>query len=112
MTLDECPQNENSGLGDLRVWSNGRVVACLSPCKKWNYPPPYGLGQPETQDPGLFMCCPTPPVQPHECSNGPVIQTSYVQAVHRSCPTAYSYAYDDAAGLHNCPGKLRVCLSV
>jgi hypothetical protein len=80
-------------------------VACLSPCKKWNFPPPYGLGLPEIQDPGVMMCCPTPPVQPAECSNGPVIQTAYVQAVHANCPTAYSYAYDDAAGLHNCPGK-------
>ncbi len=80
-------------------------MACLSPCKKWNFPPPYGLGLPEIQDPGVMMCCPTPPVQPAECSNGPVIQTAYVQAVHANCPTAYSYAYDDAAGLHNCPGK-------
>jgi hypothetical protein len=28
----------------------------------------------------------------------------FYQAVHANCPSAYSYAYDDAAGLHNCPG--------
>ena len=105
MSLDECPTDEVYGIGDLRVFSNGRVVACLSPCKKWNYPPPYGLGRPEINEPGVFMCCPTPPIQSAQCRTGPVIQTRYVQAVHRSCPTAYSYAYDDAAGLHNCPGE-------
>ena len=35
MSLDDCPQNEGNGIGDLRVFSNGRVVACLSPCKRW-----------------------------------------------------------------------------
>jgi len=107
MSLDACPQNENEGLGDLRVFSNGRVVACLSPCKKWNYPPPYGFGRPEIDQPGVNMCCPTPPIQPQECRTGPVINTQYVQSIHANCPTAYSYAYDDLAGLHNCPGATR-----
>lgn len=105
MSLDACPQNEISGIGDLRVFRNGKVVGCLSPCKKWNYPPPYGLGKPETIEPGVHMCCPTPPIQPQQCSSGPVIQTAFVQSVHQNCPSAYSYAYDDAAGLHNCPGE-------
>ena len=35
MSLDNCPSNENNGLGDLRVWKNNQVVACLAPCKKW-----------------------------------------------------------------------------
>lgn len=38
MSLDACPQNERD-VGDLRVMKNGRAVQCLSPCKKWNYPP-------------------------------------------------------------------------
>ena len=42
---EDCPKNENE-VGDLRVTKNGKTVACLSPCKKWNYPPPYGLGKP------------------------------------------------------------------
>ncbi len=25
------------------------------------------------------MCCPTPPIQPEQCSSGPVIGTQYVQ---------------------------------
>ncbi len=50
------------------------------------------------------MCCPTPPISPQQCRSGPVINTQYVQSIHRNCPTAYSYAYDDEAGLHNCPG--------
>ncbi len=35
MSLNSCPTNEVQGLGDLRVFKNGKVVACLSPCKKW-----------------------------------------------------------------------------
>lgn len=35
LNLASCPSNEISGIGDLRVWNNGKVVACLSPCKKW-----------------------------------------------------------------------------
>jgi hypothetical protein len=102
LSLDRCPQNEND-VGDLRVITNGRTVACLSPCKKWNYPPPFGLGRPEDIAPGVNYCCPTPPIQPAECSSGIVINTQYVNLIHQSCPSAYSYAYDDMAGLHNCP---------
>jgi hypothetical protein len=112
MSLDACPKDEASGLGDLSVMSNGRIVACLAPCKKWNYPPPYGFGRPELDAPGVFMCCPTPPIQPHECSSGPVIETQYVKSIHANCPTAYSYAYDDEAGLHNCPGDTRLLIFV
>ena len=102
LSLDECPQNETLGLGDLRVIKDGKVVQCLSPCKKCNYPPPFGQGKPENQEPGLSVCCPTPPVTPEQCSRGPVVQTQFVQTVRRACPTAYSYAYDDQAGLHSC----------
>ena len=42
--------------GDLRV----QDVGCMSPCKAWNYPAPYGMGRPESEDPGLHLCCPTP----------------------------------------------------
>jgi hypothetical protein len=38
--LDRCPQDEAAGLGDLRVFVGGQAVACLSPCKRWNYPAP------------------------------------------------------------------------
>jgi len=102
LSLAECPQNETQGLGDLRVIKDGKVVQCLSPCKKCNYPPPYGQGKPENLEPGLSVCCPTPPVTPEQCSSGPVVQTNFVQTVRRVCPTAYSYAYDDQAGLHSC----------
>ena len=92
-------------LGDLRVYKNGKVVACLSPCKKWNFPPPYGFGNSETQSPGDFLCCPTPPIDPLSCRSGPIVTSHYVNLIHATCPTAYSYSYDDEAGLHNCPGE-------
>jgi len=103
LSLDSCPSNENSGLGDLHVYENGQAVSCLSPCKRWNYPPPYGLGNSEQQDPGLHYCCPTPPIYPTECRQGPVVSTQYVNLIHSTCPSAYSYAYDDEGGLHTCP---------
>jgi len=100
--LASCPTDE-SVYGDLRVIVKGKVVACLSPCKKWNYPSPYGLGKSETLEPGVYMCCPTPPISPEQCRAGAVVDTKYVDLVQTTCPSAYSYAYDDLAGLHNCP---------
>lgn len=103
LSLDACPGNEILGLGSLKVQVGGKTVMCLSPCKKWNYPAPYGEGKPETTAPGVDLCCPTPPVSSGACQAGPVVTSSYVKTVRASCPTAYSFAYDDKGGLHNCP---------
>lgn len=100
--LSSCPRNEMH-VGDLSVSRNGREIMCLSPCKRWNYPPPFGLGIDELEYPGNYLCCPTPPIWPDECRAGIIVQTDYVQLVHRDCPSAYAYSYDDEAGLHNCP---------
>ncbi|CAL8128814.1 unnamed protein product [Orchesella dallaii] len=104
MSLANCPTERE--VGDLRVIVGGKTVQCLSPCKKWNYPPPFGLGRPETQGNGQWYCCPTPPITPQQCRNNLVVNTEYVKLVHRDCPTAYSYSYDDEAGLHNCPNNV------
>lgn len=128
--LDACPPAEDLGGDaypaygdvDLRVTdpASGAVLGCLSPCKAWHYPAPYGLGLPESQDPGLHLCCPTPVdpgpggctpengcMTPEACraADDPlsVVYTEYVTLVHALCPTAYAYSYDDAAGLHSCP---------
>ncbi|MEO7332092.1 MAG: RICIN domain-containing protein, partial [Minicystis sp.] len=129
LSLDACPGDEDlSGGGkfpafaheDLRIRdAQGKVIGCLSPCKKWNYPSPWGLGQAESADPGLHLCCPTP-INPasgqctpnnacmtsESCRNTAdpvsVEHTHYVSAMRAMCPTAYSYSYDDAAGLHSC----------
>lgn len=133
LSLDACPGDEDmSGGGaypgfeheDLRIRdASGAVIGCLSPCKKWNYPAPWGLGKSESEGPGLHLCCPTP-IDPasgqcteqnacmssQACSNGgdarSVVHTDYVNDMHAMCPSAYSYAYDDAAGLHNCPSEV------
>lgn len=129
LTLAKCPGAEDLGNGviggyanqDLRVRDGaGNVIGCMAPCKKWNYPAPWGLGKPENADPGLHLCCPTP-IDPasgqctpqngcmtsQACSNTgdplSVEHTDYVNVMRQMCPTAYSYAYDDAAGLHACP---------
>ena len=98
LPLSSCPTNENNGLGNLQVNRNGNLVACLSPCKRWNYPPPYGMNRPESNSPGKEMCCPSP-MTPQTCSSGPVVSTQYVKLVRSQCPSAYSYAYDDLAAL-------------
>ena len=97
--FNQCPTNEKNGMGDLRVFRNGQGVACLSPCKKWNYPPPYGFGRDEMDHPGVMLCCPTPPIWPETCRAGLVVDTDFVNLVHRNCPSAYAYSYDDDAGL-------------
>lgn len=105
VSLNACPTGENS-VGDLGVYRNGQRIQCLAPCKRWNFPPPFGLGNPESNEPGLHFCCPTPPISPEDCRRGPVVNTQYVNLIHRDCPSAYSYAYDDEAGLHNCPNDV------
>ncbi len=132
LSLDRCPGDEDmSGGGrysgfaheDLRVRDGaGTVIACMAPCKRWNYPAPWGLGRSEGEDPGLHMCCPTP-IDPasgqctvaNRCMSSPacsnatdplsVVHTGYVAAIRSMCPSAYSYAYDDAAGLHACSSE-------
>lgn len=109
--LDECPDNERSGLGDLRARGrNNNVVGCLAPCKKWNYPAPWGQGQNEQNGDGQMLCCPSP-VSPEACRRGIVVQTEFVKLIHRVCRTAYSYSYDDLAGLHNCPSTASFVVS-
>jgi len=103
LSFDECPTNE-AAVGDLR-WSgsnsDARVAQCLSPCKKWGWPTPLGLGQSEEMEPGASFCCPASLTASH-CKQR-VEETKYVDVVRRLCPTAYSWAYDDNAGLHTCP---------
>jgi len=99
LTIDACP-------AELKVGD----VECLSPCKQWNYPPPYGQGKPESQDPGYHYCCPAP-MSPDACRDESdplsVTHTAYVALVHARCPSAYSYAYDDGGGLHACPAATK-----
>jgi Thaumatin family len=102
LSFESCPASESFGLGDLRVVRAGEVVMCLSPCKKWNFPAPYGLGLPETQGIGRELCC-ADGISPRDCNASRVVQTQYVQSVRANCPSAYSFAYDDLGGTHACP---------
>ena len=123
LTLDACPVAEDLGGSVFPAYADRSLrvadVGCMSPCKAWSYPAPYGLHLPESQDPGLHLCCPTPIdpgtgqctaangcITPAACraASDPlsVVHTDYVQLVHARCPTAYAYSYDDDAGLHAC----------
>lgn len=104
LDLTSCPAAENEGIGDLRITDvSGTVVQCFAPCKKWTWPTPMGDGHTEQTPVGAEMCCPNPPVTPAECNAGAVAQTEYVQLVHEECPSAYSFAFDDKGGSHDCP---------
>ncbi len=118
LTLEVCPAHEDLGGGafpayadvDLRLADrDGATVGCMSPCKAWHYPPPYGLGHPESEEPGRHLCCPAP-MSAEACRDDRdplgVVHTDYVATVHATCPTAYGYSYDDAAGLHACPASI------
>lgn len=104
MDVNECPKNEVSSLGDLtyRATDNS-TPGCLSPCKKWTSAKPNGMASSEKDGDGLLLCCPTPPVSAEQCRSGIVVNTEYVKLIRRKCPTAYSYAYDDVQGSHDCP---------
>jgi len=101
LTLEECPENEILNLGSLKYPPQNPTM-CLSPCYKDTYPSPYGRGLPNNVYPGDVLCCPTPPIDVETCRNGPVSHSKYVDLIHTKCPTAYSYAYDDINGNHNC----------
>ncbi|KAM0832995.1 hypothetical protein ACQ4PT_064542 [Festuca glaucescens] len=69
---------------DLRVLSGSAVVACKSACNA------YGSAR---------YCCSGDYGTPAAC--GP---TNYSQVFKAACPTAYSYAYDDASSTFTCSG--------
>lgn len=111
VTFGECPANELAGSGDLTVIGRSKnVVGCLSPCSKWIYPPPMGLGRNKQDDNGRWLCCPTP-ITAEECRRGIILQTEYVDLIRRVCRTAFSYSYDDLAGPHYCPSKVNFVVS-
>lgn len=145
LQLSKCPANENlSGNEaryvkykdvDLRLKnSKGEVIGCMSPCKKLNYPGPWGYGENEYDDPALHMCCPTSSAKvkagtctwknkcatSKACSNAKdplsVVNTKYVKYIRglrKTNPNAqiYSYAYDDANGLQTCDAKTKFLLT-
>lgn len=118
LDLAKCPSQEDLSEGiystyhsvDLRVFAPNdptKVIGCMSPCKKLNFPAPWGFGLSETSKPTVDFCCPTPPISSGQCSSGPVASSAYVTRMHQMCPSVYSYAYDDAAGLHTCPAQTK-----
>ncbi|HEY5955310.1 MAG TPA: thaumatin family protein, partial [Polyangiaceae bacterium] len=118
LDLAQCPSQADLSEGtysdyrsvDLRIFAPNnpaKVIGCMSPCKKLNYPAPWGLGLSETSKPAVDFCCPTPPISSDQCSSGPVASSAYVTRMHQMCPSVYGYAYDDAAGLHTCPAQTK-----
>lgn len=113
LDLSQCPTSEIDGVGDLRIQvSPGDVVQCFSPCKKWTWPTPLGDGKTEQDATGSAMCCPNPPVSSEQCNEGDVARTEYVQVVHEQCPSAYSFAFDDKGGSHDCPNGTRFTVTL
>ncbi len=80
--LDDCPRV-------LREIKNGRTIACLSACSRF-----------QTAD----YCCSNSTVYSSEklCKAG-----SYAHFFKRKCPDAYSYAFDDEESTHVCRSAQR-----
>merc|ERR1712216_1067799 len=78
------------------------IVGCYSPCGKLTYSWGQGYGHKPEDTTAQWYCCPTPPLTPAQCSAGPVINTTFVETVHKLCPGVYAYAYDDGVGLSRC----------
>ncbi|KAL5704874.1 hypothetical protein ACHQM5_023239 [Ranunculus cassubicifolius] len=75
----------NSCPAELQVtMSGGEVVACKSACAAFNTPE---------------YCCTGDHATPATCS-----PTQYSAMFKNACPTAYSYAYDDASSTCTCTG--------
>ncbi|KAE8665182.1 Thaumatin-like protein [Hibiscus syriacus] len=70
---------------ELRVMDSGSVVACKSACTAFNTPE---------------FCCTGDHATPQTCS-----PTQYSKMFKNACPTAYSYAYDDASSIRTCSGS-------
>ena len=103
LSFAACPASEIDGVGNLLFEQGGTPLWCYSPCDKWTYPTFGGMGRSNQIEPGRSFCCPNPPVSSQECNAGAVVQTQYVTTVRRDCPSAYSFAFDDRGGNHNCP---------
>ncbi|KAI3909817.1 hypothetical protein MKW92_004721 [Papaver armeniacum] len=69
---------------ELQVIDSGNVVACKSACAAFNAPE---------------FCCTETHSTPDTC-----VPTRYSEMFKTACPTAYSYAYDDASSTCTCTG--------
>lgn len=70
---------------ELRVVDSGTVVACKSACAAFNT---------------AEYCCTGAHATPQTCP-----PTKYSAMFKNACPTAYSYAYDDATSTCTCSGS-------
>ncbi|GAV80662.1 Thaumatin domain-containing protein, partial [Cephalotus follicularis] len=70
---------------ELRVTDLDSVVACKSACAAFNLPE---------------FCCTGDHATPETCP-----PTHYSEMFKNACPTAYSYAYDDATSTRTCSGS-------
>ncbi|XWS24322.1 hypothetical protein CRYUN_Cryun28dG0091400 [Craigia yunnanensis] len=70
---------------ELQIMDSGSIVACKSACAAFNSPE---------------FCCTGDHATPQTCS-----PTQYSEMFKKACPTAYSYAYDDATSTCTCSGS-------
>lgn len=127
-----CPKNENlSSNGkynqyksvDLRARnvSTNKVIGCFSPCEKLTAGTASGgYGLAPDSDQAILYCCPSFKNNPAKtkkvqeaCLAGPVVDTKYVNFVHKACNSrAYAWAYDDINGNLSCTGYTKLTMDV
>lgn len=116
--LSACPATENlstNGLFpalaavDMALTnpSNALAAGCYSDCARLTFSQWSGMSYAPGSAEAAMYCCPTPPVEPAACRQGPVAVTAYTALVHRTCPQVYAYSYDDGSGLFSCPAGVR-----
>ena len=87
-TKAQCKHDfTNNCHNDLKLIKNGRPVACLSACTKFNTD---------------WFCCRGQHNKPETCQakNHPL-----VRFFKDACPDMYSFAYDDQASTYSCQGS-------
>ncbi len=85
VSLDDCPEDEDYGIGDLRVRIGNKTIACTSPCTKLSYPPPTGKGQPRK-----------------ECTKDKYHNLRYLEVLKIKCPSAPSEVFDEKIQIATC----------
>jgi len=109
LSVDKCPKDDNLGKGPVDMTAvsphSKEAVGCYSPClklidDKWGNT--LAAGRSREEGDVVPYCCTTPPEDSAKCNAGPIVDTKYVNAVHKFCPGVYSFAYDDGIGLLRC----------
>lgn len=107
LSLDRCPAGEQMAGSSHSLHAKnpatGAIAGCYSPCSKLIFSHWGNKAVGRSQSPAAApYCCPTPPMSPKACREGPIERTRFVSLIRKHCKGAYAYSYDDEMGLSQC----------